>query len=153
MSISARPLVIIALAGFAGLATLACDQPLTTLAGPTPDLTPTFSTIQRDIFESTDVAGRVACTNCHTSARGLPAGGLSLDHDAAYRNLVGVSSVAKPGRVRVVPGDPDGSYLVHKLEGGPDIAGRRMPFSGPPYLTDGQLLILRRWIQDGAANN
>ena len=28
--------------------------------------------------------------------------------------------------------------------------GRRMPNNGPPYLTDGQILILRRWITVGA---
>ena len=42
------------------------------------------------------------------------------------------------------------SYLVHKVEGLSDIVGVRMPFSGPPYLTDGQILILKRWIAVGA---
>jgi hypothetical protein len=43
--------------------------------------------------------------------------------------------------------------MVHKLEGQTGIIGRRMPFSGPPYLTDGQIQILRRWIAIGAPRN
>jgi hypothetical protein len=52
----------------------------------------------------------------------------------------------------VVPGDPDSSYLIHKLEGGPNIAGVRMPLNGP-YLQEGQVLVIRRWIEIGAPNN
>ena len=59
----------------------------------------------------------------------------------------------KPGAIRVIPGDPDNSYLIQKLEGTTGIAGRRMPFNGPPYLSDGQILIIRRWIALGAPNN
>jgi hypothetical protein len=53
----------------------------------------------------------------------------------------------------VVSGNPDGSYLIQKLEGRTSITGRRMPFNGPPYLTDGQILIIRRWIELGAPRN
>jgi hypothetical protein len=66
---------------------------------------------------------------------------------------VNVASRGKAGAIRVIPGDPDNSYLVKKLEGSAGISGRRMPFSGPPYLTDGQILILRRWIALGAPRN
>src|ERR1700752_1864976 len=34
--------------------TAACDEGLTNIAGPTPNLEPTFSSIQRDIFENAD---------------------------------------------------------------------------------------------------
>ncbi len=50
-------------------------------------------------------------------------------------------------------GRPDESYLIHKLEGGPNILGVRMPFSGPPFLTSGQIAIIRRWIELGALAN
>jgi hypothetical protein len=53
----------------------------------------------------------------------------------------------------VIPGDPENSYLVHKVEGRPGIVGVRMPTVGPPYLTDGQILILKRWIANGAPRN
>jgi hypothetical protein len=42
---------------------------------------------------------------------------------------------------------------VHKLEGRSDIVGVRMPIGGPPFLTDGQMLVVRRWIQSGAKND
>jgi hypothetical protein len=131
----------------------ACDEKLSKLAGPSPNLEPTFSSIQANIFESADSAGRVACIGCHTSTGRAPAAGLNLNHDVAYDQLVNVASRNKPGAVRIVPGNPDASYLVQKVEGAPGIVGMRMPFSGAPFLTDGQLLILRRWIELGAQRN
>jgi len=132
------------------LSASACDQSLSSLAGPTPLLEPRFSSIQAQIFESTDSAGRRACVSCHTNVGRTPAAGLMLTHDAAYDQIVNVPSTRKAGAIRVIPGDADNSYLVHKVEGLPDITGVRMPFSGPPYLTDGQILILKRWIALGA---
>lgn len=140
--------IVAALALFTG-----CDEKLSTLAGPSPNLEPTFSSIQANIFESADSAGRVACTGCHTSTGRTPAAGLNLNHDVAYDQLVNVASRNKPNAVRIVPGNPDGSYVVQKVEGAPGIVGLRMPFSGAPFLTDGQLLILRRWIELGAPRN
>ena len=78
---------------------------------------------------------------------------MNLNHDVAYDQLVNFASRGKPTATRVVPGDVGNSYLILKLKGAPGIVGRRMPFSGPPYLTDGQLLILRRWIAIGAPRN
>jgi len=132
------------------IAFVACDQKLSTLAGPTPNLEPTFSSVQTQIFETTDVAGRQACTNCHTNVGRNPSGGLNLLHALAYDQIVNVASARKPGAIRVIPGDPDNSYLVQKIEGRTGIVGVRMPISGPPFLTDGQILILRRWIALGA---
>jgi hypothetical protein len=137
----------------AGLTAVACDESLSKLAGPSPSLQPTFASVQKEIFETTDAAGRTACVNCHTSTGHNPSGGLNLNHDVAYDQLVNAPSQRKPGAIRVIPGDPDNSYLVHKVEGQPDIVGRRMPSGGPPFLTDGQVLILRRWIATGATRN
>lgn len=128
-----------------------CDQKLSTLAGPTPDLEPTFASVQSQIFETTDVAGRQACVSCHTNVGRTPSGGLNLAHVVAYDQIVNMTSARKPGAIRVIPGDPDNSYLVQKLAGSAGIVGVRMPQSGPPYLTDGQILILKRWIALGAA--
>ncbi len=135
------------------LATLGCDEKLSNLAGPTPSLEPTFASIQHDIFESADSAGRTACTTCHTSTGRNPSGGFNLNHDVAYDQLVNSAVREKAGAIRVIPGDPDNSYLVQKLEGSIAITGRRMPQNGPPYLTDGQILIIRRWIAIGAPRN
>jgi hypothetical protein len=134
----------------AAICLAACDENLSSIAGPTPSLEPTFASIQRDIFESTDSAGRTACTTCHTSAGRAPSGGLDLTRDAAYGQLVGVPVREKAGTTRVIPGDVANSYLIQKLEGSETIVGRRMPLNGPPYLTDGQILIIKRWIELGA---
>jgi hypothetical protein len=145
--------------GFGSLLTLAvaasgCDEKLADLAGPSPNLQPTFTSIQQEIFEKTDASGRAACTQCHTSTGGrTPSSGLNLNHDTAYAALVGVISRGKAGAVRVVAGDPDNSYLLQKLEGSPGIVGERMPRTGGPYLTPGQLTIIKRWIETGARND
>ena len=135
------------------MCTAGCDENLRDFAGPTPDLQPTFTSIQRDIFNTTDSAARAACTTCHNAGNVAVAGGLNLTGAGAYAALVNTASSGKPGAIRVVPGNPDGSYLVQKLEGASGIVGDRMPQSGPPYLTPGQIAIIRRWIQEGAANN
>ena len=142
-----------AFACVAAVASIACDEPLSQLAGPTPDLQPTFASVQAQIFEASDSSGRRACTDCHTAVGRSPAMGMNLTHDFAYDQIVNVASRERPAAVRVVPGDPDNSYLIHKIEGNPDIVGLRMPYSGAPFLTDGQILILRRWIAIGAPRN
>ena len=140
------------LVAVAALAGAACDEKLSDVTGPTPNLEPTFSSIQQDIFEAPDSSGRPACINCHTSQGRTPAGGLNLLHDSAYAQLVSVPSRGKPDAIRVQPGNADTSYLIHKLEGSPDIVGSRMPLRGP-YLSAGQILVLQRWIALGAPNN
>jgi hypothetical protein len=136
----------------AGLTAAACDEKLSKLAGPTPNLEPTFSSVQAQIFETTDSAGRRACIVCHTNVGRNPSGGMNLTHDVAYDQIVNVASARKPGAIRVIPGDPENSYVIHKVEGLSDIVGVQMPLGGP-YLTDGQILILKRWIAIGAPRN
>ena len=140
-------------AGFAlaiAMSAAGCDEKLADIAGPTPNLTPTFASVQQQVFEAPDSTGRLACIQCHTDSGRTPSGGLNLRHDVAYANLVGVASTGKRGAVRVIPGDPENSYMVHKLEGRPDIVGVRMPRGNGPFLTEGQMLILKRWIALGA---
>ena len=136
-----------------GLAWSGCDEKLSSITGPTPDLAPNFASIQRAIFNATDSSGRLACVQCHTDAGRTPAGGLVMLEGRSYQQLVGRASVAKPGATLVVPGDADNSYLVHKLEGKADIIGQRMPRGNGPFLTEGQMLVIRQWIRDGAPNN
>ena len=127
-----------------------CDESLATIAGPTPNLTPTFSSIQRDVFEAADSSGRPSCSSCHNPNGGaFRQVGLDLSTAGSYDSIVGVASREKPGVMRVAPGDPDNSYLLHKLEGRTDIIGGRMPNRGP-FLSDGQLAIIKRWIELGA---
>jgi hypothetical protein len=134
------------------IATAGCDEKLRDLTGPTPNLNPSFSSIRTEILETTDLAGRTSCVTCHTDQGRTPAGQLNLRADP-HAALVNVASRQKAGAILVVPGNPDASYLIHKLEGRSDIVQLRMPRNGPPYLTQGQITVIRRWIENGAPNN
>ena len=142
-------MVIVALSFLAA----GCDEQLRDVAGPTPNLTPTFSSIQSDIFSAPDSTGRAACTSCHTNVGRTPAAGLNLSGPNAHAALVNRPSVFKPGATLVIPNDPENSYLIHKLEGRAGIVGQRMPRTGGPFLTDGQVRIIHRWIELGAPND
>lgn len=103
---------------------------------------PTLASIQSHVFGA-------VCTNCHVPTG--PAAFMPLDsEDASYRNLVGVPSLEQPLLDRVEPGDPEGSYLVHKIEGRPSILGDRMPPSPESALTAEQIGVIREWISKGA---
>src|SRR5687767_2253595 len=116
-----RFLMALMLSGF-GIA--GCDESLRTIAGPTPDLEPRLSSIQQLIFDAPDSTGRAACTSCHNDTNRARAAGMTLAGSGAHASLVGVASTGKAGAVRVIPGDPENSYLVHKIEGRHDIAGQ-----------------------------
>jgi hypothetical protein len=130
-----------------------CDEKLSSITGPTPNLTPTLSSIQREIFSSSDSSGRLACIGCHTDSGRAPASNLVLLDGRSYGQLVGRAGTGKAGTTLVIPGDPDNSYIVHKLEGQSDIVGLRMPRNNGPFLTEGQMSVIRRWITEGAQNN
>ena len=116
-------------------------------SSPTPTPTVSFATqIQQQIFNP-------ACTACHTDEGRTPSSNLNLKSGVSISNLVNVASVGKAGAVRVIPGNPTGSYLIQKLEGASDIVGLRMPRNGPPFLTTEQVTLIRQWIQNGAPNN
>jgi hypothetical protein len=103
-------------------------------------LTANFDSIQANVFEP-------ICSHCHSGAN-APAG-LRLDGANSYALLVGTSSVERPNLLRVAPGDPNSSYIIHKLEGGPNIIGERMP-AGLPALPQADINVIRQWISDGA---
>ena len=149
-----RHVLLLLAAAALGLAAAACDEKLRDLAGPTPDLQPTLTSIQQEIFNTQDSSGRAACIQCHSTQGGRnPSGGLNLSDGVSYANLVNRASTGKPGAIRVIPGDADNSYIVQKLDGRPGIVGERMPRTGGPYLTEGQMSILKRWIATGANND
>lgn len=114
---------------------------------PTPPLAlqPTFSSIRTQVFQ-------VWCVGCHSGIGRLPDGGLGLDANVAYGELVNAPSAGKSAAVRVVPGNPTDSYLIHKLEGRADIVGGRMPLGGP-FLSQVDIDVIRTWIAQGAQDN
>ncbi len=96
---------------------------------------------------------RCAFGGCHASTS--PAAGQSLAEGLAYMNTVNVPSEELPSMDRVEPGDPDQSYLVHKIQGTHlDVGGSglRMPRGQEP-LSDDQIDLIRAWIEQGARNN
>lgn len=86
---------------------------------------------------------------CHVGG----SGGLSMpDMQTAYDNLVGAASGDVPGMNRVEPGDPENSYMFHKVSGTQgDVggAGGQMPLGGPA-LSDADIMAIEEWILDGA---
>src|SRR5262245_24626966 len=98
-------------------------NPIGTVVGGLPvAFDPTFTNIQKNVFSA-------ICIECHVGAAAPE--GLRLDDQNAYANLVHVQSVEQPDLFRVNPGNPDASYIIHKLEGGPNITGGQMPLNRP----------------------
>ncbi|MFO1377365.1 MAG: hypothetical protein U1F14_10200 [Steroidobacteraceae bacterium] len=95
---------------------------------------------------------RTQCATCHMT--GQEPGNMALHPGAAYATLVNVKSPVS-GLVRVVPGKPEQSYLLMKLQGTHlDHGGKgvRMPFSLPP-LPQKVIDQIAAWISQGAKNN
>jgi len=126
----------------------------------------TLSEIQDAVFTN-------KCGGCHgPSGEGLsgtepPPGvdSIALDFstkDKSYDGLVGLS-----GRLsvqsgcppllscgfRVVPGDPDFSYLIRKLENTDISPGTTQMPKGGASLTPGEIGLIRDWIANGAKND
>lgn len=136
MRLSIRPmatLLVVTTLGCGGSST----EPTPTNSTP---LTATFSSIQSQVFAS-------RCYQCHGSSR--REANLDLQNNG-HANLVSRQS-SETSLLLVSPGNPDQSYLVHKLEGRAGIVGARMPQGGT--LASDQIAVIRQWIQNGALNN
>ncbi len=94
-----------------------------------------FSQVQTTVFSA-------VCTDCH-SGGSAPMGLQLTPSDAAA--LVGRSSEGRPDLLLVTPGDPDNSYLIHKIEGRNGIIGKQMP-RDMPALTSVQISLVKSWI-------
>lgn len=104
---------------------------------------PTLSTVQSEVFNKS-----CAFSTCHGDGGG--SGNLSLVDGVSLANLVGVAADGDPTQTRVVPGDPDASYLMMKLEDAPGIAGDVMPTEP---LEAERIALVREWIAEGAQDN
>lgn len=102
-------------------------------------LAPTLASVQANVFNP-------SCIICHSGANAPQ--GLRLDAANSFTNLVGVPSREDSSFLRVAPGDPDQSYLIHKLEGTAS-SGEQMPLGGPP-IPQSTIDFVRQWIIDGA---
>ena len=102
----------------------------------------TFTRVQSEVFTPSCVFSA-----CHKGAS--PAGEMSLELDA-YDQIVDVTSMQSPPKVRVKPGDPAGSYLMDKLEG-KQAMGTEMPPGA--MLEPERLDLVERWIAAGALDD
>lgn len=108
-------------------------------------LQPTLSSLQENVFST-----NCALSGCHAGPS--PQQGLDLSAGATHDNVVNVASTERPEVDRVEPGNPDASYLVHKIEGRSSIVGERMPLGREP-LSQEQIDVIREWIANGAPDN
>jgi len=92
-------------------------------------------------------------TACH-QGRALMAGELSMEVEDTFAQLIDVQSslFGKDGWVRVVPGDPENSYLMVILGQypGPISEAGTMPYNSP-LLCQEMRDAIERWIEGGAA--
>ena len=103
-----------------------------------------LSAIQTGLFDKRCV------TDCHEATSA--ASGLSLAPGRSFAGLVNQASQQLGTAVRVVPGDPDRSYLVKKLEGSKGIVGEVMPRLAPQR-PQAEIDAVRLWITRGARND
>ncbi len=103
------------------------------------------------------------CVRCHApgglgyiQTGGTQNDGLDLSRGDSYDSLVRQLTHQLPETApqwRVLPGDADASYVVQKIVSGAPKFGKRMPFDGPPYLSQAEIQLIRNWIEQGAPND
>ena len=81
------------------------------------------------------------CAKCHAEK------GLMGPAPEGYRLTSYEATLSTADRVRVVPGKPDASELVRRIRGQ---ALPKMPFDGPPYLSDDEIRLIEDWVAQGA---
>lgn len=104
---------------------------------PTPPIEQLEKRVQSIFDRSCARAG------CHAGPR--PQQGMNLSPSAFYESTVEQPSREKPSLLRVHPGEPDSSYLIHKVEGRSDIKRAAMPLTGEE-LSDEEISTIRTWI-------
>src|SRR5262249_16215504 len=145
------------LAGALLLLVAGCDTTIHQGLVPTADAPPTpprlgadshshFPWIAANVFQTWG-GNFVSCDE-----GGNPPGHLSLQPDRAFAQLVGIDSYTEPSWKRVVPGDPEHSYIMVKLGDVPGplgASGTTMP-PRSSLLCREKIDAIRRWIEAGA---
>jgi hypothetical protein len=103
------------------------------------------------------------CVRCHapgglgfTQTGGSGNNGLDLTRGNSHRSLVNQPTFQNPNilpKFRVLPGNSDSSYILQKIISTSPKFGKRMPFDGPPFLSETQVQLIRNWIENGAQND
>jgi len=132
----------------------ACGQTTTSTTSTT--LAPAATWTQAIAVFASNSCSAIGCHN----SQGFASGGLGGldDFDIGYDELVGaaVECVGGTFTARVVPGNPEGSFLLDKLEITPE-CGSPMPsgvqFGTLPPVSPADKQLLRSWILSGAPKN
>lgn len=123
----------------------------TTGAGTTGDSTSTSTGEPAGLSWALDVYPVIVANNCGCHAKD-GAGGLTMTNEIdSYAILVGVKAWYSDLK-RVEPGEPENSYLLHKLKGTQDKVnghGAQMPFGGAPLAKE-KIDLVAQWISEGA---
>lgn len=96
-----------------------------------------------------------ATSGCHGANANPPGKPMVLLPGQAYDNTVGVLAAQLPAMPRIRAGQPDDSYLIHKIRGTHVIvggAGSQMPLGRAP-LSAATIELIRSWVADGAPRN
>lgn len=137
-----------ALLGALGCAGEGTEVVVNCTPGGTGAASPTLSGDVQPIFTAN-------CTDSGCHGGTAPQLGQNLTAGQAYASIVNVPSSEVPRLMRVCPGEPDSSYLVHKVQGTQASVGgtgERMPLGGTPLSQD-DINLIRAWITAGAQNN
>jgi hypothetical protein len=133
---------------------MGCDDE----ADPGCEIEPTLTSIRANVFGfGKDDAKGCTFGSCHDSRR--PEGDLDLEADGVHGRLVNVVAANIDGepidKILVIPGDPDNSFLIQKLEGTQGLdEGKIMPDDAPsPVDPECRIMMIRQWITDGALDN
>ena len=95
-------------------------------------------------YQQVAVIFATRCAKCHTE------NGLMGPAPEGYRLTSYAATIWANERVRVVPGNPSASELVRRIRGQ---ARPRMPFDGPPYLSETEIEAIEKWVAEGARDS
>ena len=84
------------------------------------------------------------CAKCHSEQ------GIMGPAPEGYRLTSYEDTLVDDERARVIPGNPAGSELLRRVKG---LSTPRMPFDGPPFLSDEEIATIESWIKDGARDS
>lgn len=81
------------------------------------------------------------CISCHGGRSGVTL--------SSYASVIASVGVQYAKNV-IQPGSSATSPLYDKISNATPAHGRRMPYTGPPYLSDAQITLIKNWIDEGA---
>jgi hypothetical protein len=105
-----------------------------------------FAVAQNNLLEQaqTIIKNNCSVTGCHRGKS--PSAHLNLEPGQFPGTVVDVPSKEKPDLKIIEKGVPEKSYLFLKIQGSPEIKGKRMPLHKDP-LTAEEIQIIAHWIK------